>query len=109
VQTETSQLDTPTIQTRRIESSVAIQSGETVTLGGLIRDRRTTGSSGIPFLSRIPVVGALFGTKEDNATRTELLVLITPRVVPNQEEAQRVTDELRQRVRRVLTLEERIR
>lgn len=109
VPTTTSTLDTPTIQQRRIESSVAIQSGETVTLGGLIRDRRSSGSTGIPYLSRIPVIGWLFGTKSDEARRTELLVLITPRVVPNQEEARRVTEELRQRVRRVLTLEERIR
>jgi general secretion pathway protein D len=108
VQTTTSNLDTPTIQQRRIESSVAVQNGETVALGGLIRDSRTNGTSGIPFLSRIPVIGALFGAKTDNADRTELLVLITPRVVPNQEQAQRVTDELRQRLRHVIGLEERI-
>jgi general secretion pathway protein D len=108
VQTTTSTLDTPTIQQRRIESSVAVQDGDTVALGGLIRDARTNGTSGIPFLSRIPVIGALFGAKTDNAERTELLVLITPRVVPDQEEAQRVTDELRQRLRRVIGLEKRI-
>lgn len=108
VPTVTSRLDTPTIQQRSIASSVAIQSGETVTLGGLIRDRRAAGSTGIPFLSRIPGIGWLFGTQNDEAARTELLVLITPRVVPNQEEARRVTDELRQRVRRVISLEERI-
>lgn len=104
----TSQIDSPTIRQRRIESSVAVQHGETVALGGLIRDNRTQGSSGIPFLSRIPILGALFGVQRNEAVRTELLVLITPRVVPNAVEARRVTDELRQRVRRVLTLEDRI-
>ena len=104
----TSQIDSPTIRQRRIESSVAVQHGETVALGGLIRDNRSQGSSGIPFLSRIPILGALFGAQRNDAVRTELLVLITPRVVPNALEARRVTDELRQRVRRVLTLEDRI-
>jgi len=101
-------IDSPTIATRRIESTVAVQSGQTVALGGLIRDERSKGSSGIPFLSRIPVVGFLFGNKTEQALRTELLVLITPRVVPNQEEARRVTQELRRRLRTITPLEDRI-
>jgi general secretion pathway protein D len=101
-------IDSPTIATRRIESTVAVQSGETVALGGLIRDERSKGSSGIPVLSRIPVVGFLFGSKSQQALRTELLVLITPRVVPNEEEARRVTQELRRRMRTIEPLEERI-
>jgi general secretion pathway protein D len=99
---------TPTIATRKIESTVAVQSGQTVALGGLIRDERSKGSAGIPFLSRIPVVGFLFGNKSETALRTELLVLITPRVVPNQEEARRVTQELRRRLRSLTPLEDRI-
>lgn len=101
-------IDSPTISTRKIESTVAVQSGQTVALGGLIRDERSKGSAGIPYLSRIPVVGFLFGNKTEQALRTELLVLITPRVVPNQEEARRVTDELRRRLRTITPLEERL-
>ncbi len=102
------QFDSPTIATRRIESTVAVQSGQTVALGGLIRDERSKGSTGIPYLSRIPFIGFLFGKKTEKAQRTELLVLITPRVVPNQEEARRVTQELRQRLRTITPLEDRI-
>ena len=102
------QFDSPTIATRRIESTVAVQSGQTVALGGLIRDERSKGSSGIPYLSRIPFIGFLFGKKTERAQRTELLVLITPRVVPNAEEARRVTQELRRRLRTITPLEERI-
>jgi general secretion pathway protein D len=109
VPTTTSDITSPTIQQRRIESTVAVQTGETVALGGLIRDRRREGTQGLPFLSRIPVLGALFGTTEEAASRTELLVLITPRVISNTDEGRRVTDELRQRLRRVTPLEERIR
>ena len=86
-----------------------MQSGETVALGGLIKDKRTKITAGIPLLSRLPFIGALFGTKQDDTERTELLVLITPRVVHNQMEARRMTDELRRRVRAVQPLGERIR
>jgi general secretion pathway protein D len=109
VQTLSSGIDSPTIQQSKISTTVAVQSGETVALGGLIKDTRTKSTAGIPLLSRLPFIGPLFGTKQDNTERTELLVLITPRVVRNQAEARRVTEELRQRVRAVAPLGERIR
>ena len=97
--TTTSGIDSPTIAQRRLVSVVAVQSGETVALGGLIRDRRTKNKSGIPLLSDIPVLGFLFGSRGDTDARTELLVLITPRVVRNSQEARDVTNELRERLR----------
>ncbi|TDI56333.1 MAG: type II secretion system protein GspD [Alphaproteobacteria bacterium] len=100
---------TPTIDQSKISTTVAVQSGETVALGGLIQDTRTKITQGIPLLSRLPIIGPLFGVKEDNTDRTELLVLITPHVVRNMEEARRVTEELRRRVRAVRPLGERIR
>ncbi|MFY7939567.1 MAG: type II secretion system protein GspD, partial [Burkholderiaceae bacterium] len=66
---------------RQIGSKVAVRSGETIVLGGLIRDNSTVGRTGLPFLSDIPIVGNLFGTSSKNSGRTELLVMITPRVV----------------------------
>ena len=100
---------TPTINQRRIQSTVAVQDGETITLGGLIRDRRSRSERGVPGLSSIPIVGSAFSTTDRTDTRTELLVLITPRVIRNLAEARRVTDELRQRVRALEPLDERIR
>ena len=99
----------PHIDQSRISTTVAVQSGETVALGGLIQDTRTRKTQGIPLLSRLPIVGPLFGSKQDDTDRTELLVLITPRVVRNMDEARRVTEELRRRVRAVRPLGERIR
>lgn len=90
-------LGTPTFSERKIQSTIVIQDGETVALGGLISDRHTRGNSGIPFLSALPVVGGLFGTKTDNRDRTELMVLITPHVIDNLQAAHAITDELRQR------------
>lgn len=93
----TSSLGSPTFAQRKIESTISIQDGETIALGGLISDSRTKGSSGLPYLSEIPVLGALFGSKNDNRTRTELMVLITPHVVDNLQRARSVTEELRHR------------
>ncbi|MEM9148340.1 MAG: type II secretion system secretin GspD, partial [Pseudomonadota bacterium] len=89
---------TPTISQRLIQSSVAIDSGETVALGGLFSVDRSRGRSGIPFLVDIPVAGALFGRRNTSSVRTELLVMITPRIVNNAMDARRVTRNLRERV-----------
>ena len=80
-QTTSSGINSPTIQQRRIASTVATRSGQMIALGGLIRDRSARSKSGIPLLSQIPVVGGLFGTQGDNGTRTELIILLTPTVI----------------------------
>jgi len=98
--TQAAQLS-PTIQQRRVASTVAIQDGQTIALGGLIRDARSTTRGGVPLLADIPVLGYLFGRTTDSIERTELIVLLTPRVVRNQSDAQLVTDELRTRLRSV--------
>jgi general secretion pathway protein D len=107
--TTVAEVTSPTINQRQINSTVAIASGETVALGGLIQDNRERGQSGIPFLSRLPIIGALFSTRNNSAIRTELLVLITPSVVENPARARVVTDELRRRLRSLEELEARIR
>lgn len=96
--TTSSGLDSPTIQQRKITSTIAIQDGETVALGGLISDSRTRGQSGIPYLQEIPYVGGLFGTTTDNKERTELLVLITPHVVQGVATLRAVTEELKRQM-----------
>ncbi|MCF4164782.1 type II secretion system secretin GspD [Zavarzinia compransoris] len=101
VKTSTSDLDSPTIQQRRIASSIAVQDGQTVALGGLITEDRQEGGSGIPVLRKIPVLGALFGAKSRTRERTELLILLTPRVIRNAVDARRVTDELRDTIRSI--------
>jgi len=93
--TTTSSIDSPTIAQRRISSTIAIQDGQTVALGGLIRDSDTRSKGGIPFLQGIPVLGYLFKTDDNMKSRTELIVLLTPRVVRNEGDALAVTNELR--------------
>jgi general secretion pathway protein D len=108
IPTDTSEIDSPTIQQRRIETTVAVQSGETVALGGLIRDNRSDGVSGVPVLSEIPILGNLFKTNIETTLRTELLVLITPRVITNVEEATAAMEELRARMTGLAPLERRV-
>ncbi len=109
IATTTSQLQSPTIQQRRIESTIAVQSGDTIALGGLIRDKNNKTVTGVPLLSAIPILGNLFKVTTNTVTRTELLVLITPRVVRNRNEARAVTEELRKRMTSILPLSEKIR
>ncbi|HEY9111244.1 MAG TPA: type II secretion system secretin GspD [Rhodanobacteraceae bacterium] len=82
-----------TITNRALSTEVAVQSGQTVLLGGLIQQTDSTQDSGVPFLNRIPVLGRLFGTTDRRRDRTELIVLITPRIIRNPEDARRITDE----------------
>jgi general secretion pathway protein D len=99
-----SQQTTPTIAQRQISSTVAVQSGETIVLGGLIQDNRNNSLSGVPFLSRLPIIGPLFSTRDRSNERTELLVLLTPRVVRGIAEARAITDEMRRRLQSVAPL-----
>lgn len=85
----------PRISTRSIATQVAVQSGETVLLGGLIRQDAVETSNKVPYLGRIPGLGWLFGATSASKGRTELIVLITPRVVSNNSQARQVTDEYR--------------
>jgi general secretion pathway protein D len=92
-----------------VASTVAVQSGQTVVLGGLIRDNREKGTTGIPVLQHLPIIGPVFGVTDNRSTRTELLVVITPRVIHNPDQARAVTKELRQRLRSLAPLELKVR
>lgn len=84
---------------RTVTSRVAIRSGESVVLGGLIRDNETEGKSGVPLLMDIPLVGSLFSTTTKASTRTELLIFITPRVMESDQDLREVNREMRSRMR----------
>ncbi|NYF21356.1 general secretion pathway protein D [Xanthomonas sp. JAI131] len=85
------------INTRRVKTEAAVQSGDTIMLAGLINDSTTDGSAGVPLLSKLPVVGALFGQKSQQKSRNEVIVLLTPTIVRNPQEARNLTDEYGQK------------
>lgn len=89
----------PPINTRKISTEAAVQSGDTIMLAGLITNSTEDGSNGVPGLSKIPVVGALFGKKTQKSGRTEVIVLLTPTIVRNAQESRNLTDEYSSRFR----------
>ncbi len=105
--TTTSGIDSPTIQQRRFRTTVAVGNGETLALGGLIQETKNKDRSGVPILSDIPVLGALTSNTTKGVKRTELLVLLTPTVVHDSEDARAVTDELQQRIHSLLPVKPR--
>lgn len=72
-------------------TNLVAQNGETIIIGGLIREDATNSRAGIPFLSKLPILGYLFGSTIDESSRNELIILLTPRVIRSQQEAQEVT------------------
>lgn len=96
VPTATSSIDSPTIRQRKVHSSVAVQSGAEIILGGLISTNRQKGSQGVPVLKDIPLLGAAFtsdAAKEQR--RTELMIIIRPTVIANRLDTARVTEEIK--------------
>ena len=86
------------VDKKTIETEVAVQSGDTVLLGGLIQQNDSESTSGVPGLKNIPVLGRLFGTTKKDNSRKELLVLITPTVIRGGgEDARELTEEYKKR------------
>ena len=87
--------NSPSFVKREAETSVVLLNNQTLVLGGLIQDKLTVDDRGIPVLKNIPIIGYLFGFKEKKLEKTELLLLITPRVVGTALDAARITEEMR--------------
>ena len=88
----------PSFLTRQAETTAVVQDGDTLAIGGIITDNRSRARVGIPYLMDIPVLGRFFGTTTDTSERTELVMLITPHVIRNREEARSVTDEFKSKL-----------
>ena len=93
--------DAPPINTRSLQSIVAVQSGDTLIMGGLIRDTKQQSSEGIPFLTKIPWLGGLFGQQGIRDQRSELVLFVTPRVVETQQDVRNILDDLGKRMERL--------
>ena len=96
--TTTNGINSPTFLERSVTSRVVVQDGQTIGLAGLIRDNASTGNQGIPWLKDIPLLGMLAGTQNNQRTRTELLVLITPHVLHDQRDLRSLSEDLREQL-----------
>ncbi len=92
-------IDSPIIQKRTAETSAVVADGQTVLIGGLISEERSQVRTGIPLLSQIPILGYLFGATTDEVKKRELIILITPRVVGEPEDARGITSQFEERVK----------
>jgi general secretion pathway protein D len=99
VRTTTSNIDSPTIQQRRVKTTVVVNDGEVLALGGMIKDQTSHESTQIPILGDIPGLGALFSNRTNSIGKTELLILITPKVVRDPAESRLVTEEYRRKMK----------
>jgi general secretion pathway protein D len=93
--------DAPPISTRSVQTLLAVPSGQTMVMGGLITENKQNTSNGLPLVSRIPVLGGLFGNQDLKNNRTELVLFITPQVLESEIDYQRVIEDLRRKMEQI--------
>ncbi len=93
--------NSPSFTNRQAETTVVVRDRESILIGGIIDERVERTRSGVPFLMDIPVLGRLFRVEQDKRERTELIILITPYVIRDRDEAQLVTQEFTGRIRKL--------
>jgi general secretion pathway protein D len=98
IATKTSNIDSPTIQQRRIKTTVSVKNGGSVVLAGLMRDKATRQNDQVPLLGDVPVLGNMFKNKADTIERTELLIAITPQVIKDSAQLGLIAGEFRDRM-----------
>ena len=87
------------IDRRNIQTQVTVADGDTVALGGVMQETNIYSRDRVPFLGKIPFLGGVFGSTSVSKSKTELIVLITPRVIYDEHEIVTATAELKSRLR----------
>jgi len=90
---EFTDFNAPIVNQRQADTTVSVRDGETIILGGIIRNSVTSSVKKIPLLGDIPLLGNLFRSTDKSNTKTELLVFLTPRVVRDPDEARRLKED----------------
>jgi len=94
-------IQSPSFQTRSVSTQVTVQDGDTIAIGGIIQESNTSSSAGVPFLHRLPVVGAAFGAKSTSKGRTELVIFMTPRVIYDTNAIAEASDEVKSKLKKL--------
>jgi general secretion pathway protein D len=89
----------PTIQERKVKSSISIANGQTVLLAGLIQDQKNENKSGIPLLDELQGIGNAFSNQDNTKMRTELIIFIRPQIIRTSMDAHTIAEELRSKLR----------
>ncbi|MFP4308345.1 MAG: type II secretion system secretin GspD [Desulfococcaceae bacterium] len=88
----------PSFRERKVNTSLTVGDGQPLFIGGLMRERKSRGNAGVPYLSRIPVIGFLFGRDTSASEKSELILMITPRVVRGFQEMDAISEEFEEKV-----------
>jgi len=83
--------------TRSADSAVVVKNGQTIVIGGLVQDRETLLENKVPILGDVPLVGNLFKFKRRQSSKINLMILLTPRIVENESDMQRILEERQKR------------
>ncbi len=89
----------PTFFKRSVNTNLIVKHNQTIVIGGLIKEDSEGGTAGVPVLSKIPGIGFVFGSNSNKSSKTELIILITPRVIVNLNDVDLVTDEFKRKVK----------
>jgi prepilin-type N-terminal cleavage/methylation domain-containing protein len=99
--TPETQFGAPIISTREAETRLLVKDGHTVVIGGLVDQQRSRGSSGIPLLRDIPLIGRLFGSTSERTDVTELFLFMIPHVLRTDDDVDQATELVRERAERL--------
>jgi general secretion pathway protein D len=94
-------IGSPSFARRSFSTQVTVQDGDTIAIGGFIQESTGTASQGVPVLHRLPILGAVFGSKNYSKSRTELVVFLTPRVIYDTAQIQDATDEIKTNLKKI--------
>jgi len=86
---------------RSLSTQITMQDGDTIAIGGAITETKTDSTGGVPYLSRIPILGALFGSKSSSVDRSELIMFLTPHVIYDTNQLLDATEEIKANLKRV--------
>jgi general secretion pathway protein D len=102
VKTTTSNINSPTIRQRRVATSVAVNDGHSLAIGGMVQEKAQISNEAVPVLGELPIVGQAFRNRIDARVRTELIVFIRPRVIRGTAEADRIAEDFRQQFKAMM-------
>ncbi len=94
-------IQSPSFSKRMVQTQVTVQDGDTIAIGGIITESNTYSTAGLPFLNRIPVIGAFFGNRSYSKSRSEMIIFMTPHVIYDTNQIQEASQELQDRMKRL--------
>jgi general secretion pathway protein D len=92
---------TPSFDQQVVQTQITMQDGDTIAVGGVIKETTSGGTNGIPVLSKIPYLGGLFGSHTYSHERTELIIFMTPHVIYDTTDLLEASDELKMRIKKL--------